>query len=133
MFANALSLSSPSPPPSTPAPSSSPSSSMGRSVVERDREDVASFSMTLRQRAVLNNEAEMTSLLLFHPYETMLIVADEKDQISMYNVEQSEKKVLTFGNKNPTGYVFPPPSLSRSLSGSLSHSRAVCVCVKAPA
>lgn len=70
-----------------------------------DREEVKNFSLNLRQRAVLNCDAEMTSLLLFHPYETMLIVADDKDQLSLYNFEQSEKKVMSFGNKNPTGYV----------------------------
>lgn len=68
-----------------------------------NREEVKNFSLNLRQRAVLNCDAEMTSLLLFHPYETMLIVADDKDQLSLYNFEQSEKKVMSFGNRNPTG------------------------------
>lgn len=68
-----------------------------------DQEEVKDFTMNLRQRAVLNNDAEMTSLLLFHPYETMLLVADEKDQISLYNFEETETKMLTFGNKNPPG------------------------------
>ncbi|KAI9922345.1 hypothetical protein PsorP6_002603 [Peronosclerospora sorghi] len=66
-------------------------------------EDVKDFTLNLRQCAVLNNDAEMTSLLLFHPYETMLLVADEKDQISLYNFEGTETKVLSFGNKNPPG------------------------------
>lgn len=70
-----------------------------------EREEVKSFTLSLRQRAVLNCDAEMTSLLLFHPYETMLLVADDKDQISLYNFDQSEKKVMSFGNKNPTGCV----------------------------
>ncbi|KAG7391288.1 HEAT repeat [Phytophthora pseudosyringae] len=68
-----------------------------------DKEEVKDFTLNLRQRAVLNNDAEMTSLLLFHPYETMLLVADEKDQISLYNFEETEMKVLSFGNKNPPG------------------------------
>lgn len=68
-----------------------------------DLEEVKDFTMNLRQRAVLNNDAEMTSLLLFHPYETMLLIADEKDQISLYNFEETESKVLSFGNKNPPG------------------------------
>ncbi|GMF17385.1 unnamed protein product [Phytophthora fragariaefolia] len=67
------------------------------------QEEVKDFTLNLRQRAVLNNDAEMTSLLLFHPYETMLLVADEKDQISLYNFEETETKVLSFGNKNPPG------------------------------
>ncbi|CAH0492228.1 unnamed protein product [Peronospora farinosa] len=68
-----------------------------------DEEEVKNFTLNLRQRAVLNNDAEMTSLLLFHPYETMLLIADEKDQISLYNFEETETKVLSFGNKNPPG------------------------------
>uniref|UniRef100_H3G5Z2 Raptor N-terminal CASPase-like domain-containing protein n=1 Tax=Phytophthora ramorum TaxID=164328 RepID=H3G5Z2_PHYRM len=68
-----------------------------------DQEEVKDFTLNLRQRAVLNNDAEMTSLLLFHPYETMLLIADEKDQISLYNFEETETKVLSFGNKNPPG------------------------------
>ncbi|GMF12431.1 unnamed protein product [Phytophthora lilii] len=68
-----------------------------------DQEEVKDFTLNLRQRAVLNNDAEMTSLLLFHPYETMLLVADEKDQISLYNFKETETKVLSFGNKNPPG------------------------------
>lgn len=70
-----------------------------------EREEVKSFTLNLRQRAVLNCDAEMTSLLLFHPFETLLLVADDKDQISLYNFDQSEKKVMSFGNKNPTGCV----------------------------
>lgn len=74
-----------------------------RRVSTRGDEEVKDFTLNLRQRAVLNNDAEMTSLLLFHPYETMLLVADEKDQISLYNFEETETKVLSFGNKNPPG------------------------------
>ncbi len=33
------------------------------------------------QIAILDNETEMASLLLFHPLETMLIVSDNKDMI----------------------------------------------------
>ncbi|CAH0476322.1 unnamed protein product [Peronospora belbahrii] len=73
------------------------------SSTQSDEKEVKDFTLNLRQRAVLNNDAEMTSLLLFHPYETMLLVADEKDQISLYNFEETETKVLSFGNKNPPG------------------------------
>uniref|UniRef100_M4B985 Raptor N-terminal CASPase-like domain-containing protein n=1 Tax=Hyaloperonospora arabidopsidis (strain Emoy2) TaxID=559515 RepID=M4B985_HYAAE len=66
-------------------------------------EEAKGFTLSLRQRAVLNSDAEMTSLLLFHPYETMLLAADEKDQISLYNFEETESKVLSFGNDNPPG------------------------------
>lgn len=68
-----------------------------------DREEVKSFSMNIRQRAVINNDAEMTSLLLFHPYESMLVVADDKDQLAVYQVDETEKKLLSFANNNPSG------------------------------
>ena len=68
------------------------------------RDEIKNFSLHLRQCAVLNNDAEMTSLLLVHPYESLLVVADEKDQLSLWTFEQSEK-LLSFGNKNPSGYV----------------------------
>lgn len=92
-------------PPAGPYSSSSYGGGAAAPRPSGDREEVKNFSLNLRQRAVLNCDAEMTSLLLFHPYETMLIVADDKDQLSLYNFEQSEKKVMSFGNKNPTGYV----------------------------
>nr|CCA15283.1 predicted protein putative [Albugo laibachii Nc14] len=68
-----------------------------------NREEIKRFSLTLRQRAILNNDSEMTSLLLFHPYEPILVVADDKDQISLYNIEENERKLSIFSNNNPTG------------------------------
>ncbi|KAF0700295.1 Aste57867_9173 [Aphanomyces stellatus] len=65
-------------------------------------EDVRTYGLHLRQSAVLNNESDMTSLLLFHPYDSCLVVADDKDQIAMWNVDTSER-VLQFANQNPTG------------------------------
>lgn len=79
--------------------------SMGAASSVSDREGVKSFSMNIRQRAVINNDAEMTSLLLFHPYESMLVVADDKDQLAVYQVDETEKKLLSFANKNPPGCV----------------------------
>jgi len=79
--------------------------SMGAASSVSDREEVKSFSMNIRQRAVINNDAEMTSLLLFHPYESMLVVADDKDQLAVYQVDETEKKLLSFANKNPPGCV----------------------------
>lgn len=90
-------------PPLAPYSSSLNYGSSHRVGVHGDRDEVKNFTLSLRQRAVLNNDSEMTSLLLFHPYETLLVVADDKDKISLYNFEQSEKKLMTFGNKNPTG------------------------------
>ncbi|RLN93469.1 hypothetical protein BBJ28_00003372 [Nothophytophthora sp. Chile5] len=88
----------------SPAPYSSATYESPRRVSALgDQDDVKDFTLNLRQRAVLNTDSEMTSLLLFHPYETMLVVADEKDQISLYNFEETEMKVLSFGNKNPPG------------------------------
>jgi regulator-associated protein of mTOR len=82
-------------------PSGSTPNTLG-SFGQAERDEMKRYSLNLRQCAVLNNEAEMTSLLLFHPYESLLVVADEKDQISVWNFEQSDK-ILTFGNKNPMG------------------------------
>ncbi|CAK4081189.1 unnamed protein product [Aphanomyces euteiches] len=65
-------------------------------------EDIRSYSLHVRQVAVLNNEADMTSLLLFHPCESLLVVADDKDQISTWNTETSER-VSVFANQNPAG------------------------------
>lgn len=41
---------------------------------------VAPRCVAMDQTSVLENDAEMTSLLLFHPYEPLLAVAD--DQVS---------------------------------------------------
>jgi hypothetical protein len=38
-------------------------------------------TVKFQQSAILDNDASMTSLLLFHPYEEALVVADEKDGI----------------------------------------------------
>ena len=51
------------------------------------------------QSAVLDNESDMTSNLLFHPYENVLIVADDFDGISVWNFEAG-KKEKSFSNCN---------------------------------
>ena len=35
--------------------------------------------------------SQMTSLLLFHPYESLLVVADDKDGVSLFDYETSER------------------------------------------
>ncbi|GMI10943.1 hypothetical protein TrVE_jg5878 [Triparma verrucosa] len=51
------------------------------------------------QSAVLDNESDMTSNLLFHPYENVLIVADDFDGISVWNFEAGKKEKF-FSNQN---------------------------------
>eukprot|EP00937_MAST-01D_sp_MAST-1D-sp2_P006191 g6191.t1 len=55
------------------------------------------------QSAILDNDpSEMTSLLLFHAYESALVVADERDGISIWNYRAGEK-TCGFSNTNPAG------------------------------
>ncbi|OQR91926.1 regulatory-associated protein of mTOR [Achlya hypogyna] len=70
-------------------------------------EQLAAYGLTLRQSALLSTEADMTSLLVFHPYErprldSLLVVADATDQVSVWDVDASERR-LAFGNLNPRG------------------------------
>ncbi|GMH48477.1 hypothetical protein TL16_g00298 [Triparma laevis f. inornata] len=51
------------------------------------------------QSAVLDNESDMTSNLLFHPYENVLVVADDFDGISVWNFEAGKKEKF-FSNQN---------------------------------
>eukprot|EP00944_MAST-04C_sp_MAST-4C-sp1_P007823 g7823.t1 len=53
------------------------------------------------QSAILDNESEMSSVLLFHPYETCLVVANVKDEIHLWNYEEGEK-MGAFSNMNRT-------------------------------
>ena len=47
--------------------------------------------MRFNQAAILDNGySEMTSLLVFHPFEPALIVADERDGVSIWNFEVLE-------------------------------------------
>eukprot|EP00501_MAST-03F_sp_TOSAG23-6_P002370 GSMAST32.ASY1.ANO1.2476.1 assembled CDS len=51
------------------------------------------------QSAILDNESEMSSVLLFHPYETCLVVANVKDEIRLWNYDAGEK-MGQFSNQN---------------------------------
>ena len=64
---------------------------------EEGREDGEKVKMD--QSAVLDNESDMTSNLLFHPYENVLVVADDFDGISVWNFEAG-KKEKSFSNCN---------------------------------
>lgn len=50
--------------------------------------------------AILENESHMVSLLLFHPFENIVVVADEKDGLSVWNWEEGVK-INHFSNCNP--------------------------------
>jgi hypothetical protein len=54
------------------------------------------------QTSVLENDAEMTSLLLFHPYEPLLAVADDQDGLSLWAYEEGERW-WRLRNGNPRG------------------------------
>ena len=52
-----------------------------------------------RPDSILENNAEMTSLLLFHPFEPAIVVADDLDGISIWNYE-SGTRTRHFRNSN---------------------------------
>ncbi|KDO19921.1 hypothetical protein SPRG_14829 [Saprolegnia parasitica CBS 223.65] len=62
--------------------------------------ELAGYSLNLRQSALLNTDSDMTSLLVFHPYASLLVVADATDQLSVWNVDTSER-CHSFANLNP--------------------------------
>jgi len=53
----------------------------------------------LEQAQILESDSATTSLLLFHSFEPLLVVADDKDQFSLWAFEEG-KKLLTFSNGN---------------------------------
>jgi regulator-associated protein of mTOR len=59
-------------------------------------------SIKMDQSAVLDNDSDMTSNILFHPYENFLVVCDDFDQIALWNFD-SGKKELSFSNCNKNG------------------------------
>ncbi|ETV91087.1 hypothetical protein, variant 1 [Aphanomyces invadans] len=65
-------------------------------------DDIRHYGLHLRQSAVFNSKSEMSSLMVFHPYDSVLVVADDKDQIAVWNVDSSDR-VLQFSNQNPVG------------------------------
>ncbi|ETV64796.1 hypothetical protein, variant 1 [Aphanomyces astaci] len=65
-------------------------------------DDIGHYGLHLRQSAVFNSKSEMTSLMVFHPYDSVLVVADDKDQVAVWNVDTNDR-VLQFGNQNPVG------------------------------
>ena len=54
------------------------------------------------QSAVLDNDSDMTSNILFHPYENYLVVCDDFDGVSVWNFDDG-KKELNFSNANKHG------------------------------
>eukprot|EP00742_Colponemidia_sp_Colp-10_P007526 GILJ01008112.1.p1 GENE.GILJ01008112.1~~GILJ01008112.1.p1 ORF type:complete len:1472 (-),score=223.61 GILJ01008112.1:233-4648(-) len=54
------------------------------------------------QIAILDNDTNVISLLMFHPFEPLLFVADEADGISVWNWEEGEK-INTFGTRVESG------------------------------
>ncbi|ELR12837.1 regulatory-associated protein of mTOR, putative [Acanthamoeba castellanii str. Neff] len=54
------------------------------------------------QIAILDNETEMASLLLFHPLDPLLIATDNKDTVKVWNWVESRAE-SAFSNGNPPG------------------------------
>jgi hypothetical protein len=52
--------------------------------------------------AILENEGQMVSMLLFHPFENIVAVSDEKSGVSVWNWEEGVK-INHFNNFNPVG------------------------------
>ncbi|CAG8530543.1 8144_t:CDS:2 [Ambispora leptoticha] len=71
------------------------------SIIKETRalKEVAGSSRWNKQIALFNNESEPTKLL-FHPFEPHLIVANDKDTISVWNW-QDHYRINSFANGNP--------------------------------
>ena len=65
-----------------------------------DADDTEKATVKMDQSAVLDNESDMTSNILFHPYENCLIVADDFDGISVWNFEAGKKEKYFSNNNN---------------------------------
>ena len=50
-----------------------------------------SQSLKLNQKAIFESDAEMTSLLVFHPFENVLVSTDDRSTIRMWSYEESKK------------------------------------------
>ena len=55
--------------------------------------------MKMEQKTILKNEAEMTSLLAFHPYEPILVSTDDTSRISIWQYEEG-RQLLSYHNRN---------------------------------
>ena len=55
--------------------------------------------LKLEQKAIFESDSEMTSLLVFHPFEPILVSTDEHFGISVWNYEEG-KKLGYFRNEN---------------------------------
>ena len=80
------------------------SSSRSRRILRKtkEEEEESHYTTTMHQTVILDNEAEMTSMLLFHPYEPMLVVADNKSGISVWDYDEGER-LCSFSNQNTLG------------------------------
>lgn len=54
-----------------------------------------------QQKVVFESEADMTSLLAFHPFESLLVSADDSCGITVWNYEDGGRKVGHFTNVMP--------------------------------
>lgn len=80
----------------------------------REAETICKF----KQSSILDNGSIMSSVLLFHPYESTLVVATGRDEIKVWNYEEGEN-VGQFRNQNEK------PSRITSLSWINPHDDAL--------
>ena len=72
--------------------------------------NAAEVPLRFSQAAILDNGySEMTSLLIFHPFEPALVVADERDGVSVWNFETGERRTR-FRNSNSSTSASPAGS-----------------------
>jgi hypothetical protein len=91
--------------PASPAPASfsaSSSSSSSSSSGRGDRKGGGSHHSFDEQIAIFQTEFSETTQLLFHAYEPLLIAADGRDRIGLWNYEEGER-INVFANLNPRG------------------------------
>ena len=106
------------------------------SLSQADVERAAMSQRKLGQKSIFDNESKMTSLLLFHPYETSLVVADDGDGLSFWNYEEG-KRTRRFHNARGTNsrvtsleWINEYDNTLLAVGGDDGMVRAcVCVCV----
>jgi len=75
------------------------SDDFGEEMGEAEAKRAKKSSIKMDQSAVLDNDSDMTSNILFHPYENCLVVCDDFDGISVWNFDDG-KKEQSFSNSN---------------------------------
>ena len=78
------------------------------------------------QSGVLDTKSKMTSSLLFHPYETVLVAVDEKNVVNFWNYEAGSRLASLDNAKSLDTSFDVRGGAGTSGSGSGSNSGAAC-------